>query len=278
MDANTKLSLLKKCPAVETKDALAELFIDLDNESIEYDSMTIDILKELEQYVSSKENPEAFAKDAETLVFDLKDKQPQVTYDMVIRLKDPETGLPTGKYWVFDVGEESDWQDIESMVDAPFDGLAHFDLYAENGTFLKDFKAYLENKYSYPHVEEVKNSMRPDQVTKTYLPWRDGLWTKDHEKWADDLTVLGCTIEFIREVLGYIGFRKAAARRKERYLDLHPALKAERADAVKDMVGKILATQPKLKELKEHEIKKVIITVDNLLFKLYPEYKKACLE
>lgn len=278
MDANTKLSVLKKCSSVEAKDALAELFIDLDNESIEYDSMTIDILKELEQYVSSKENPEAFAKDAEDLAFHLKDKQPLVTYDMVIRLKDPETGLPTSKYWVFDIGETPDLQILDCMVSCPLESVSHFDLYAENGTFLKDFKAYLENKYSYPHVEEVKNSMRPDIVTKTYLPWRDGLWTKDHEKRADDLTVLGCTIDFMKKVLGDMGFGKAATRRKERYLDMHPALKAERADTVKDLVGKILATQPKLKELKEHEIKKVIGTVDKLFFNLYPEYKKACLE
>lgn len=280
MDADTKLSLLKKCPSVEAKDALYELFVDLDNESIEYDSKTIDILKELEEYVSRKENPEAFAKDTENLTFNLKDKQTQVTYDMVIRLRDPETGMPTAKYWVFDVGETPDLQEPECMVSSLLDGLAHFDMFAENGTFLRDFRAYLDSKYSYPHVEEVKNSSRPNQVTKTYLPWREGLWTKDYEEWAnaDDQAELGYTIDFMREGLGYIGFRKAAARRKERYLDIHPALKAGRADAITDIIGKILATQPKLKELKEHEIEKVISTVDKLFFKLYPEYKKACLE
>lgn len=282
MNADKKLLLLKRCPSEKAMNALFDLFIDLDNANVKYDSVTIDILEELKEFKPCNLDEKSLSSFQNSLADCLKDGKTEFDYDVCIHLKDAETGNETGSCWIFNVNEAptAEWlrnRTWKSLV-GPQDLSLNL-LFEDNGLrlFTEEFFKHLDRKYSYPHSEIANNAKQPDWTSKTYYPWYNGMWSSEDLLWKDETQHFATEVEFLRTLLGDIEFRKASDRRKQRYLDCNPALNAQRADYLMGFVCEVLKIQPGVTELKDSEMAKLLATVDKILYKLYPEYKVASL-
>ena len=282
MNAEQKLLLLNKCSSSKAVYSLFELFTDLDNSDVQYSTVTIDILDELKEFNPGNLDDETLKSFQKTLADYLKDGKTKFDFDVCIRLKNHDTNTSSDTYWVFNVDEvptaeslrNTTWRSLASPMDSSLGLLFEDDRFR---SFTDEFFKSLDRKYSYPQTL-AENIANPQWLTpKTYYPWFSGMWSNDNLAGKDDTQNFASEADFLKVLLGDIGFKKAVERRKQRYLNLNPALKAQREGYLKDLVTELLKSQTKVRELRDSEITKLLASVDKILYKLHPEYKEISL-